>query len=366
MSGLLRYELPPSASAPSNKGMQNILDMLTLKKKTRKMALQANVKPKAFFAAIEDTFEGINQDQIVKLASKVLLNSRRVSLDKIAEIIGGKDDRAKLCLDEYLERQDYAECNIEKSMRGFLQTFRMAGVDSQVVFNILEKFGDKYFEKDHQKVFTTAAEAYNFAYLIIVLQTCQHNAAIKEKTSPERFFTQAKEMVPESYETLPEGMVEQLFHKITSQEIKAPVTRDLYSGEYELACGLQEITYRTVMANDPGDAPLSESDFLSTSDLREQQLFDMHNRILGVAPESIQLAALRQIVNMLTAKFVKIRQKIGDSRFNTGRTLELTKQLVSTNAHFKNNDWVDRLILDLDKQVDSFCKISKLESERKQ
>ena len=65
------------------------------------------------------------------------------------------------------------------------------------------------------------------------------------------------------------------------------MTRDLYGGEYELACGLQEITYRTVMANDPGDAPLSESDFLSTSDLREQQLFDMHNRILGVAPESI-------------------------------------------------------------------------------
>lgn len=57
-------------------------------------------------------------------------------------------------------------------MRGFLQTFRMAGVDSQVVFNILEKFGDKYFEKDHTKLFTSGSEAYNFAYLIIVLQTC--------------------------------------------------------------------------------------------------------------------------------------------------------------------------------------------------
>ena len=34
-----------------------------------------------------------------KVAAKVLLNSRRVSLDKIAEIIGGKDDRAKLCLE---------------------------------------------------------------------------------------------------------------------------------------------------------------------------------------------------------------------------------------------------------------------------
>ena len=58
------------------------------------------------------------------------MNSRRVSLDKIAEIIGGKDDRAKQGLEEYLERQDYVDCNIEKSMRGFLQTFRMAGVDS--------------------------------------------------------------------------------------------------------------------------------------------------------------------------------------------------------------------------------------------
>lgn len=38
------------------------------------------------------------------MASKVLLNSRRVSLDKIAEIIGGKDDRAKQVLEEYLER----------------------------------------------------------------------------------------------------------------------------------------------------------------------------------------------------------------------------------------------------------------------
>ena len=83
-----------------------------------------------------------------KIAAKVLLNSRRVSLDKIAEIIGGKDDNAKQCLEQYLERQDYADCNLEKSLRGFLQTFRMAGVDSQVVFNILEKFGDKYFEKD--------------------------------------------------------------------------------------------------------------------------------------------------------------------------------------------------------------------------
>ena len=62
----------------------------------------------------------------------------------------------------------------------------------------------------------------------------------------------------------------------------------MFGGEYEVSCGLQEITYRTVMATgDVNEGCLSESDFLSTSDLRERQLFDMHNRILGVAPESV-------------------------------------------------------------------------------
>ena len=134
-----------------------------------------------------------------------------------------------------------------------------------------------------------------------------------------------KEYMPDAYDRLPDGMVEDVFHKVTNQEIKAPITRDLYSGDYELNVGLKDIDQRTVMANGNYEGALSDSDFLSTSDLREPQLFDMHNRILGVAPESLQYAALRQIVNILTAKFVQIRQKVGDSRFNTVRTLELTK-----------------------------------------
>ena len=98
-------------------------------------------------------------------------------------------------------------------------------------------------------------------------------------------------MVPESYDQLPEGMVEALFYKITSHEIKAPVTRDLIIGNYEPACGQHEISQRTVTAptagNETKEILLTESEFLSTSDLREKQLFDIHNHILGVAPESL-------------------------------------------------------------------------------
>jgi Sec7-like guanine-nucleotide exchange factor len=108
----------------------------------------------------------------------------------------------------------------------------MAGIDSQVVFRILEHFSKVYYQKD-STTFVSQEEAYEFAYLIIVLQTCQHNPSIKEKTSLERFVGQAQAIVPKSFNTLPPGFVEDVFNKVTSNEIKAPVTRDLIKGAFQ-------------------------------------------------------------------------------------------------------------------------------------
>lgn len=87
-----------------------------------------------------------------------------------------------------------------------------------------------YYSKDAKHTFISEEEAYEFTYLIIVLQTCQHNPSIKEKTSLERFMSQALTIVPKSFDKLPEGYVKEVFGKVTSNEIKAPVTRDLFSG----------------------------------------------------------------------------------------------------------------------------------------
>ena len=38
--------------------MKNILDMLAKKNKARSIAKKANIKPKVFFAAIKEVFEG--------------------------------------------------------------------------------------------------------------------------------------------------------------------------------------------------------------------------------------------------------------------------------------------------------------------
>ena len=86
------------------KGMQSVNDMLAQKKKARHISTKANEKPKAFFAALDSSFEGVSQSMSANLAAKILINSRRVSLDKIAEIIGGKDDRSKELLEAYLDR----------------------------------------------------------------------------------------------------------------------------------------------------------------------------------------------------------------------------------------------------------------------
>lgn len=50
-----------------------------------------------------------------------------------------------------------------------MQTFRLAGVESQVVLRVMEGFSYKFFEHDKKKTFVDKDEAYEMAYLIIVL-----------------------------------------------------------------------------------------------------------------------------------------------------------------------------------------------------
>lgn len=60
-----------------------------------------------------------------------------------------------------------------------MHTFRLAGVEAQVVFHVLEGFSHEYFEQDKQGIFANKEECYEMAYLMIVLQTTMHNPNIK-------------------------------------------------------------------------------------------------------------------------------------------------------------------------------------------
>ena len=209
----------------------------------KEIAKAANDKPKAFFKKISENFD---EGSRALVAGKVLLHSRNVEIDKIAEVIGGKEQVALDCLAAFLERQDYSDKHIEHRLRSFMKTFRMAGVESQVIFRILEQYGHKAFEMDPETCFADKQEYYDFSYMLIVLHTQQHNKAIKQKSNLALFQGQAKEMVPKSYDNLPADLVESCFQKITEKEIKAPVSRNLLVSAFDFSEMSQEIRLRQI------------------------------------------------------------------------------------------------------------------------
>ena len=73
------------------------------------------------------------------------------------------------------------EESLEASLRTYMQTFFLAGVEAQVVFRVLEGFAFAWFEQDKTGLFASKDEAYEMTYLMIVLQTTMHNPNIKQK-----------------------------------------------------------------------------------------------------------------------------------------------------------------------------------------
>ena len=130
MKSLMRENTAPINVESAQKGIKNLQEMLLLKNQARKISHKANIKPKVFHATVDQVFEHLDEASRTRIEAKILLNSRKVKIDSIAEIIGGKTERAKQTLMSYLERQDYIDSDYEHSLRSFLQTFRMAGVES--------------------------------------------------------------------------------------------------------------------------------------------------------------------------------------------------------------------------------------------
>jgi Sec7-like guanine-nucleotide exchange factor len=87
--------------------------MLEQKVTTRKLTKDANIKYKNFMTKIEDMYAYVDGDTPAEVASKILVYSRDIQIDKIAEIIGGKEEKYKKVLNAYLNKMDYKEMDIE-------------------------------------------------------------------------------------------------------------------------------------------------------------------------------------------------------------------------------------------------------------
>jgi Sec7-like guanine-nucleotide exchange factor len=96
----------------------------------------------------------------------------------------------------------------------------------------MEGFAFKYYEYDTSKVFVDRDEAYEMAYLMIVLQTTMHNPNIKQKLRPIDFINQAKSCCPKGYDVLPEDYINTMYENVKNEELFSPLSRDWYESNF--------------------------------------------------------------------------------------------------------------------------------------
>jgi Sec7-like guanine-nucleotide exchange factor len=83
-----------------------------------------------FLNKCEEIYKFIDEIAPWDVASKILLYSRELLVENVIEIIGGKEKRNQNIYNQFLEKQDFRDAELEFSLRRFMQTFRLAGVES--------------------------------------------------------------------------------------------------------------------------------------------------------------------------------------------------------------------------------------------
>ena len=144
--------------------------MIDGKETVQNLASLLNKKPKDFVKACEEKHD-------VDIAAKVLVFSRDASVEAVTETIGSK--KFGHILSAFLRLQDWTSMDLEASLRSFMHTFLMSGVESQVIFRVLEGFSYAFFDNDTSGIFANKEEVYEMAFLMITLQTTMHNPSIK-------------------------------------------------------------------------------------------------------------------------------------------------------------------------------------------
>ncbi|KRX07107.1 Sec7 domain [Pseudocohnilembus persalinus] len=126
----------------------------------------------------------VDQKDSAKEIANFLINNN-IDTVQLGEYIGGYDPLNIQVLEQFTFSQDFKGLNVEQGLRQFLQTFQLPK-EAQQVDRIVQKFGEKYYQ-DNPEDFNSSDGVYTFSYLLIMLQTDQHNPQVQEKMSFEAF-----------------------------------------------------------------------------------------------------------------------------------------------------------------------------------
>lgn len=218
--------------------------------------------------------------------------SRRVPVENILELIGHKDEVE--LLNQFMNKFKplMLNLNVEQSLRKFFTSFRLAGVESQIVERVLENFGKFYYElmltftKSEGVIkFANEKESFEFVYLLIMLHTCHHNPNIENKTNFKWYVSSVKEMCKESYENMNEADLKAIFNSVERFEFDSPITRSLNKKKFSIESLPIELDIRTKVCEE-NPPVLEEVDYINCLIFEsDKRLFHYHNNFS--VPESL-------------------------------------------------------------------------------
>lgn len=257
------------APTPTPKAQEKLDFLLANKNKITRLERALKEEGRKGVRKIVEEIVGADELEMARKISEFLLYSRNIKVESVLQMIG--DKREGLLLQQYLGRFDplMFNKNMERSIRELFTSFRLAGVESQTVERVLENFGHHYYDlhlkftnEDGIIKFVNKKEAYEFAYLLIMLHTCHHNPNLENKTNFKWFLDSVKDLCKETYPTMKEKDLLEIFNDIGDVEFESPQNRDLLEKPFSLETLPIELYIRTKIQLEP-KSELEDIEFIN-------------------------------------------------------------------------------------------------------
>lgn len=148
--------------------------------------------------------------------AKFLLTTEGLDKAVIGEYLGGDDPFNISVMHAFVEQIDFNNMDFVGALRKFLQAFRLPG-EAQKIDRFMLKFAERYLS-GNPGVFANADTPYILAYSVIMLNTDQHSAQVKNRMSPEEFIKNNRGINDKA--DLPDEFLLNIFNDIANNEIK--------------------------------------------------------------------------------------------------------------------------------------------------
>ena len=181
---------------------------------------QFNFKPKrGIKALIADGF--IPSSDATDIA-RFLLSSERINKKSLGEYLGEGDEENIKIMHAFVDCMDFARTRFVDALRRFLQSFRLPG-EAQKIDRLMLKFAERY-TSGNPNAFANADTAYVLAYSVIMLNTDQHSAQVKNRMTVEDFIKNNRGINDNA--NLPEEYLSGIFDEIQHNEIVLDTERE--------------------------------------------------------------------------------------------------------------------------------------------